>query len=38
MKKLSKLMFMYGIGYGRNLENYLSEFTLNDTGEKNHGE
>lgn len=38
MRELGKLMFMYGMGYGRNLEHYLSEFTLNDTGEKNHGE
>lgn len=35
MREISKLMFMYGVNYGRNLENYLSEFTL-DNEEKNH--
>lgn len=38
VREVSKLMFMYGVGYGRNLENYLREFTPNDTGEKSHGE
>ncbi len=38
MEEVSKLMFMYGVGYGKNLENYLSEFTPNYTEEKSHEE
>ena len=38
MRELGKLMFMYGIGYGKNLEHCLSEFTPNYTEEKSHEE
>lgn len=36
MRELGKLMFMYGVNYGRNLDNYLSEFTLDNGEEKSH--
>ena len=34
IREISKLMFMYGVRYGKNLEKCLNEFTINHQKEK----